>query len=85
MAGLLLPGCLLSGWHTLQQPTISAWVSPPPPPMPATCLPMRALPCLQPERLSEEKFEMMLWRLEITNAGGWRVDRHHSSTAAGLW
>lgn len=32
------------------------------PPLPA---------CPQPERLSEEKFEMMLWRLEITNAGGW--------------
>ena len=27
---------------------------------------------VQPERLSAEKFEMMLWRLEVTNAGGRR-------------
>lgn len=31
--------------------------------------PLLPICLLQPERLSAEKFEMMLWRLEVTNAG----------------
>lgn len=40
-------------------------------PAAAVCINRPLLPIclLQPERLSAEKFEMMLWRLEVTNAG----------------